>query len=545
MKNKFSKSLFGLTITSILLLSGCEFINPYISEIIGGLSSSENVSSSENSSSSSSEKVENSSSSSSSEKSGSSSSNENSESGDGKLKEIYSIGFESNEGYVAATDYQNTTVKLHGPENYQWGVLMGTPTTTDKISGDQSIQMRYYASTKPNNYGSLTSQFMFDKATEMSFKAKSTASVGVKVEMSTDGSTWTNPTTYNLTTSVSNNKYTISSIGEDVFVRFSLISSATSGTSRLTIDDIVVMGYGNAIENDKVIINPDNTQGDPDNGGLTVDDLTHIDSVVSSYYSTVSSTYTGNTLWSKLTDVTVPSRLTSYGDLRYLKGVSGSIGGNLNTDYDAADKTKMIDFYSGLSFAGAWDAGTTWNREHVWCQSHGWWGEIKNSQSNAGSDLHHLRPTISSINSSRNNSLYGEVPNRNSQAEYYSFEKGTKATANDEGATLYGYIDASVDPRPSTSLNEGVFEPTDRMKGDVARIIMYMLVRYKGEATPVTNIIYTSQGTNDAAYALLLKWHEADPVSNFEIRRNHETYKIQNNRNPFIDNPSYARAIWG
>ena len=108
----------------------------------------------------SSEKVENSSSSSSSEKSGSSSSNENSESGDGKLKEIYSIGFESNEGYVAATDYQNTTVKLHGPENYQWGVLMGTPTTTDKISGDQSIQMRYYASTKPNNYGSLTSQFM-------------------------------------------------------------------------------------------------------------------------------------------------------------------------------------------------------------------------------------------------------------------------------------------------------------------------------------------------------------------------------------------------
>ena len=73
---------------------------------------------------------------------------------------------------------------------------------------------------------------------------------------------------------------------------------------------------------------------------------------------------------------------------------------------------------------------------------------------------------------------------------------------------------------------------------------MYLLVRYKGETTPVTNIIYTSEGTTEAAYALLLEWHNEDPVSNFEIRRNHRTYEIQGNRNPFIDIPNYANAIW-
>ena len=535
MKNRTFKILLGLSITSILLLSGCDFFSyPLSSEL-----SSE---SSEEISSESSEELSSDSSESSSEISSSEDGNTD---GDGVLKNIYTIGFEAKEGYVAATEYQNTTVKSHGPENYQWGVLMGTPSTTDKISGEQSIQMRYYAKTKPDNIGSLTSQFKFDEATELSFKAKSTGSLGVKVEKSLDGTTWTGEETFNLTTSAATKTYTISSAGEDVYLRFTLVKSTGTSTYRLTIDDIIVKGYGTPINNEDINGGQDSTNTNPDNGGLSSSDLSEIESTIKTYYASVGSSYTGETLWTKLKTATQPNKLTSYGDLRYLKGVSGSIGGNLNSDYDSADKTKLIDFYSGLSIPGAWDNGTTWNREHVWCQSHGWWGEVKNSDRSAGTDLHHLRPTISSINSSRNNSLYGEVPNRNSHAEYYSFVKGTKATVNDEGATLYGYIDASVDPRPSTSSNEGVFEPTDRMKGDVARIIMYMLVRYKGEATPVTNIIYTSQGTASAAYDLLLKWHEADPVSNFEIRRNNETYNIQGNRNPFIDNPSYANAIWG
>ena len=44
---------------------------------------------------------------------------------------------------------------------------------------------------------------------------------------------------------------------------------------------------------------------------------------------------------------------------------------------------------------------------------------------------------------------------------------------------------------------------------------------------------------------LLLKWNDLDPVDQLEINRNNEVYKIQGNRNPFIDNSDYADMIWG
>ena len=280
---------------------------------------------------------------------------------------------------------------------------------------------------------------------------------------------------------------------------------------------------------------------DPDNGGLTSNDVTTITNVINEYYASVDTTYKGEALWSSLQKATNPTKLTSYGDLRYSnedvdsKGKPRGIGGNPDTDYADEEKTKIVDFYSGAFVNREWNSGKNWNREHVWCQSHGWWGEAENSKRNGGTDLHHLRPEIPNINSSRNNSLYGEVSNRDSKKKTYTHE-GT--------SYLYGYLDGNIDPRPETNSVEGVFEPTDRVKGDVARIIMYLLVRYKDVATPVTNIIYTDAGTPEACYELLLKWHESDPVSNFEIRRNQKTYEIQGNRNPFIDMPNYAYLIW-
>ena len=277
----------------------------------------------------------------------------------------------------------------------------------------------------------------------------------------------------------------------------------------------------------------DSDNSNPDNGGLSVSDVSEIKNTISTYYASVDNSYTGETLWTSLNEATyIPKdKITSYGELRYVeKGLPYS-------DASPFDETKFIDFYTGINFESEWGNGTAWNREHVWCTSHSWWGPDAPSASSrhGGSDLHHLRPEIASINKSRNNSKYGEVENRDSLAKYYNSEDGTKATA--ENGTLYGYLDGQV-------ISEGVFEPTDRVKGDVARIILYLLVRYKGETTPVTNIIYTSEGTPEAAYALLLEWHNNDPVSNFEIRRNHRTYEIQGNRNPFIDIPNYANAIW-
>ena len=274
---------------------------------------------------------------------------------------------------------------------------------------------------------------------------------------------------------------------------------------------------------------------DPDNGGLTAADVDEIKNVISTYYASVDNTYKGEMLWTSLFDATEPVELTSYNDLRYSKETSNVLGGNPDTDYASSDKTKIVDFYTGAFIDSKWLPDKNWNREHVWCQSHGWWGNASGSNRTGGTDLHHLRPENPNINSSRNNYLYGHV-------EHNDNTKKTKMLGDKE--YLYGYLDSSIDPRPGVGQVEGVFEPTYRVKGDVARIIMYLLVRYKDVATPVTNIIYTEKGTAEAAYDLLLKWHREDPVSNFEIRRNQKTYEIQGNRNPFIDYPNYAPAIF-
>ena len=241
----------------------------------------------------------------------------------------------------------------------------------------------------------------------------------------------------------------------------------------------------------------------------------------------------------------------SYGELR---------GGNCYSDVDPSDPdNKLIDFYMGIGIDNSWiQSGDNysilhWNREHVWCQSlsGGLYGD-----SGAGSDIHHLRPEIICINSSRNNSLYGDVDNSN--AKYYNSTLGVKAT--ESNGTLYGYLDSSIDPTDATDQVEGVFEPTDTVKGDVARILMYMYMHYSkevsanadysyalpesGDGLVITNIVYTSDKTSDAAWDLLLSWNELDPVDDLEQTRNTYATSVTGVRNPFIDHPEFATMIW-
>ena len=83
------------------------------------------------------------------------------------------------------------------------------------------------------------------------------------------------------------------------------------------------------------------------------------------------------------------------------------------------------------------------------------------------------------------------------------------------------------------NLNNGEWYPGDEWKGDVARMIMCLILRY-GET-------FSKVGTLD----LFLKWNREDPVSAFEEQRNEIIYGAQGNRNPFIDNPYIATLIWG
>ena len=468
------------------------------------------------------------------------------------VEPMYKVRFEESEGYAASTTYNNPNFKVIG-DKIEWSVSMGTVSKTEPISDEQSVQIRFYAS-KADKIGSLVSSYSFDDATSVSFYAKSTNGNKVKVSQSIDGNAWSNPQVFDLDEVSKKYEYVISSTGIDVYLKFDLvIPSSPIDKSRLYLDDIFVYGNGNGVNKEEsgdigdydmstIPLSKENVLSElsnigSDKGGITQDKYNVILNTINSYYASINSTYKGETLWNALTEATsIPnSQIRSYGELKE---------DLFKTDYSEDDPTKIIDMYSGLTFNGTWDADV-WNREHIWCQSHSWYDGVGESTRNAGTDLHHIRPLYSSINSSRNNSLYGEISNRNLKAKYFNTTDTVNATASN--GTLYGYLDDTIDPKPSTEkVNEGVFEPTDRVKGDIARILMYMMIRYPSylSSYPITNIIYTSEGSISSAYALLLKWHQQDPVSNFEIRRNQKTYEIQGNRNPFIDNPTYADLIF-
>ncbi|MFE5278758.1 endonuclease I family protein, partial [Bacillus cereus] len=93
------------------------------------------------------------------------------------------------------------------------------------------------------------------------------------------------------------------------------------------------------------------------------------------------------------------------------------------------------------------------------------------------------------------------------------------------------------------------WEPPDRVKGDVARMLFYMAVRYESDDR-VDLELNDSLNNGSTPYhgklSVLLQWHEQDPVDDYERNRNDVIYeKWQHNRNPFIDYPEWAEDIWG
>jgi endonuclease I len=206
----------------------------------------------------------------------------------------------------------------------------------------------------------------------------------------------------------------------------------------------------------------------------------------------------------------------SYGDTRYILD---------ETDVDPINTNNVLTIYSPHSVSNTWDAGTTWNREHVWAKSHGI-GSVDNNTKGAGSDLHNLRACIPEINEARNNRWFGVC----NEAYFY----------NNLATGCF------------TSSTDWVWMPRDEDKGDVARIIFYMATRYRGEAgEPNLELIDYLPANNNTTLPVhgllsdLLEWHSDDQVSEFEKHRNEVIYSYQKNRNPFIDHPEYVNEIWG
>lgn len=158
-----------------------------------------------------------------------------------------------------------------------------------------------------------------------------------------------------------------------------------------------------------------------------------------------------------------------------------------------------------------------YNREHSVPKS--WF----NSASPMYSDIFHVVPTDGYVNNRRDNFPYGEVGSAT-----WTSQNGSKLGS----CNFSGYSGT-------------VFEPIDSFKGDFARIYFYMCTRYKDKINSWNSAMFYGNNFSDWTRKLLLKWHGNDPVSQKEIDRNNNIYySVQHNRNPFVDNPEWAYAIW-
>ncbi|MBD3367261.1 MAG: hypothetical protein GF405_03665 [Candidatus Eisenbacteria bacterium] len=186
---------------------------------------------------------------------------------------------------------------------------------------------------------------------------------------------------------------------------------------------------------------------------------------------------------------------------------------------DVPGGTPPYEYTFGVDQGGVGGVeGTGYNREHAWPSS---WsgGELLPKYS----DLFTIYPTDNYVNNQRGSDPYGEV-----DAPMWTSLNGCKRG----NCTYPGYSGVA-------------FEPIDAYKGDFARTYFYVTTRYYTEDAAWS----TSPMTDGAdilpwAVDMLLEWHEEDPVSRKELERNGTVYTMQGNRNPFIDHPEFAEAMY-
>ncbi len=174
--------------------------------------------------------------------------------------------------------------------------------------------------------------------------------------------------------------------------------------------------------------------------------------------------------------------------------------------------------------------GNTMNREHIWCKS-----KASFYQLGGGCDLHHLRPSIDFVNKAKDYYYFGTVKDKYSDA---------KAVVVDENEVCW------------VSTSKGVFEVKDDVKGDVARILLYVYCRW-GQPNLYSFVTKSNLPAMDSDDEqnngqkvienrdVLLQWMYDDPVDEWEMGRNDQVENVQGNRNVFIDYPELAWLMFG
>ena len=194
-------------------------------------------------------------------------------------------------------------------------------------------------------------------------------------------------------------------------------------------------------------------------------------------------------------------------------------------DEDPSNSNNVVLLYARRSEPKSTFATPTgWNREHMWPNSYG-----IDDRHPAYSDLHNLRAEDMDVNNARGNKYYDRgVTNQPN----YSFPAHAEAQ--------------------TCSTDYDSWEPPPVVKGDIARAMFYMDVRYEGDTGAEPDLKLTEgfgqiTATNNFMGRLitLLAWHELDPVDDAERQRNEQVFQLyQHNRNPFVDHPEWVREIF-
>lgn len=256
--------------------------------------------------------------------------------------------------------------------------------------------------------------------------------------------------------------------------------------------------------------------------------ITSVSSQIQPYYNGLDFTKTGNDLYLELsgritsTHTSIPYTSSSTDTWDVLMQAEEDPENNLNVlliyGYNDSDGNPVTDRTRAKTErdTGGGDPGK-WNREHIFAKSLAL-PNLSTEDPGPGTDVHNLSPADSQQNANRSNRKFS---------------------------------DGSGNPKIVSS--NGGWYPGDEWKGDVARAIMYMYLRYNGDGSKISetqclpinvgfgNILAIDSNMID----LFLRWNVEDPVSSFEDQHNPVTEGTQGNRNPFIDNPYLATLIWG
>ncbi len=234
-------------------------------------------------------------------------------------------------------------------------------------------------------------------------------------------------------------------------------------------------------------------------------------------------------------------------------------------DQDPLSASSVLEVYENASYAKAGGGNSNYNREHTWPNSYGFnnLSGVNGSgvpQSSAYVDTHMLYLSDIEYNSNRGSKPYANCPDTD----------GCSADAtlayNGFGGGAVTYASGNHNWKKTAGSEAfGNYEVWNHRKGDMARAVLYMDIRYEGGAAAGGNtvgqsepdlivtddrnqILSSASSTTGPAYmglkSTLLAWHQADPPDAHELLRNDVVFSFQGNRNPFIDHPEWAECLF-